>query len=137
MTTTEATSIEMNVRYRKKLIFFDDWEIEPRNANSRSCLRGNSIHVPTGSGPHEIVFHFDPGGHSLKWAAADQIWVQEGRCPTSPAHDDQITNNGLDPAGRTLTITDNPTRRGKFYYSLNFEKRNGKPKRWDPIIIHD
>lgn len=137
MSTSPTTRIEANVEYSKWLGIFPRWQIGPRSSASDPYFRGRDIHLATNSGSCEIVFHFNRSGNSLEWDTADPIWSQPGSCPTSAAHDSQITNPSVDPATATLTITDNPNTQGSLHYSLNFVKRNRKPKRWDPIIIHD
>jgi len=134
---SKPSRIEAQVRYRKRLIIFDDWKVGPRNASSDPYFAGDDMHIGAGSGDHDIVFYLDSEG-KLAWSP-DPIWVKCGTCPNSQSSDPQITDAVVDPVAGTLTITDTPTSQGELHYRLNFIK-NGNPnscKSWDPIIIHD
>lgn len=135
MATVAPPRIDADVRYRK-VLWWDNWGVGPGNAASAPYFDPTgAIHIPTGRGPHEIVFHVDAGGNNLEWAQ-DPIWVARGACPQQQAYDPQIRNPVVDPATGTLTVTDDPSQQGELRYSLNF-LRNGRPRRYDPIIIHD
>lgn len=136
MATTPPTRIEADVKYRKILGIFGRWSVGPRNASSNPYFKGDKIHLKAGSGQHQIVFFVSSGRHDLQWAD-DPIWVQEGSCPKSPASHPDIHSPVVDPVTRALAVTDDVSTPGELHYSLNFTKKNGRPKNYDPIIIHE
>lgn len=113
---------------------FPKYRISPR-PGSEGYFQGDEIHVDAGTGPYEIAFYFDNGGHDRHWPAGDEIWVNQDVCPPGSGLPGDFTNRGV--SAGTLTIRDAANQRGKFCYSLNFQTRSGSPKPWDPVIIHD
>ncbi len=133
---TAPNTIDAHVQYSKWFFFWDDWKIRPGNASSAGYFEDGRIRLPKDSGPHDIVFHFDPDGHDLEWDQSDPIWVQRDSCPGSASSDAQIVTQGVDPSTATLTVQDLYTASCELHCSLNFVKPNGRSKRFDPIIIN-
>ena len=91
--------------------------------------------------PHQEVYDMiftleDRTGYDLRFLgeAGEAFWVKQGSCPTAKTLEGDFEPKKVSDERTRLRVKNKNLGAAQYHYALRFERSDGTPESWDPII---